>query len=114
MFHGVLDRPKKDQAAINPACLLTFTSSSTANEMQCHVVCGTVYRYLENLYSYKVYTCYIKCNTFLVGMVGCFIHAHHDHQTQRNEDTAYDLWGEGGGECEGRRGECEGEKRGLN
>ena len=23
-------------------------------------------------------------------MVGCFIHAHHDHQTQRNEDTAYD------------------------
>ena len=25
MFHGVLDRPKKDQAAINSACLLTFT-----------------------------------------------------------------------------------------
>ena len=25
MFRGVLDRPKKDQAAINSACLLTFT-----------------------------------------------------------------------------------------
>ena len=68
--------------------------------------CVVQYRYLVNLYSFKVYTCYIKCNTFLVGMVGCFIHAHHDHQTQRNEDTAYDLWGGG----EGRERECEGEE----
>ena len=72
--------------------------------------CVVQYRYLGNLYSFKVYTCYIKCNTFLVGMVGCFIHAHHDHQTQRNEDTAYDLWGGG----EGRGGECEGEEGGLD
>ena len=25
VFHGVLDRPKKDQTAINLACLITFT-----------------------------------------------------------------------------------------
>ena len=72
--------------------------------MQCHVVCGIV-EALGNFYSFKVYTCYIKCNTFLVGMVGCFIQAHHDHQTQRNEDTTYDLWrGEGSVRGGGRVG----------
>ena len=70
--------------------------------------CVVQYRYLRNLYSFKVYTCYIKCNTVLVGMVGCFIHAHHDHQTQRNEDTAYDLWGRGG------EGIVRGEEGGMN
>ena len=71
-----------------------------------------------------VSTCYIKCSTLLIGMVGCFVHAHHDHQTEWNEDTAYEL-GEGGegrggeersrrrgGEGEGRGGEGEGRGRG--
>ena len=34
--------------------------------------------------------------------IGCFVHAHHDHQTEWNEDTAYEL-GEGGeGRSRGR------------
>ena len=37
-----------------------------------------------------------KCSTLLIGMVGCFVHAHHDHQTEWNEDTTYEL-GEGRG-----------------
>ena len=44
----------------------------------------------------------------LIGMVGCFVHAHHDHQTEWNEDTTYEL-GEGG---EGRGGEERSRRRG--
>ena len=62
-----------------------------------------------------VSTCYIKCSTLLIVMVGCFVHAHHDHQTEWNEDTAYEL-GEGregrGGEERSRRRGGEGEGRG--
>ena len=59
---------------------------------------------MRDLYSCMVSTCYIKCSTLLIGMVGCFVHAHHDHQTEWNEDTTYEL-GEGG---EGRGGEGRG------
>ena len=45
-----------------------------------------------------VSTCYIKCSTLLIVMVGCFVHAHHDHQTEWNEDTTYELGGGGGEE----------------
>ena len=61
---------------------------------------------MRDLYSCMVSTCYIKCSTLLIGMVGCFVHAHHDHQTEWNEDTTYELGGRGGEgrEREGRRG----------
>ena len=44
MFHGVLDRPKKDQAAINSACLLTFTR-----------ICMYVCMYRVCMYAYHPY-----------------------------------------------------------
>ena len=50
---------------------------------------------MRDLYSCMLSICYIKCSTLLIGLVGCFVHAHHDHQTKWNEDTAYEL-GEGG------------------
>ena len=56
---------------------------------------------MRDLYSCMVSTCYIKCGTLLIGMVGCFVYAHHDHQTEWNEDTTYEL-GEGG---EGKGGD---------
>ena len=62
------------------------------------MLCVVQYRHLGNLYSFKAYTCCMKHNTFLVGLVGCFIHAHHDHQTQSNEDTCMNC---GGGEERG-------------
>ena len=62
---------------------------------------------MRDLYSCMVSTCYIKCSTLLIGMVGCFVHAHHDHQTEWNEDTAYEL---GGGREE--RGGVEGGREG--
>ena len=34
VFHGVLDRPKKDQTAINSACLITFTMVLWCNTRQ--------------------------------------------------------------------------------
>ena len=49
---------------------------------------------MRDLYSCMASTCYIKCSTLLIGMVGCFVHAHHDHQIEWNEDTTYEL-GEG-------------------
>ena len=54
-------------------------------------------------------TCYIKCITLLIGMVGCFVHAHHDHQTEWNEDTTYEL----GEEREGRVGVEGGRRSGI-
>ena len=57
---------------------------------------------MRDLYSCMVSTCYIKCSTLLIGMVGCFVHAHHDHQTEWNEDTTYELGERREGRSRGR------------
>ena len=62
---------------------------------------------MRDLYRCMVSTCYIKCSTLLIGMVGCFVYAHHDHQTEWNEDTTYEL-GEGGEGKGGKGGEGRG------
>ena len=68
---------------------------------------------MRDLYSCMVSTCYIKCSTLLIGMVGCFVHAHHDHQTEWNEDTTYELGGGRGEEARREGGEGRGgEERG--
>ena len=37
VFHGVLDHPKKDQAAINSECLITFTTLYMTYKHRIHI-----------------------------------------------------------------------------